>query len=219
MGSHTFFAAGRAPHTIVRLLAGTLISVPLVLISQPSNAAASDVELTFDQAAFLSSQPIVSTEDFNEFATPTEYPPKQRRVVIDSVRYRSVDPSPPSWVIDIVGPPTPDNALTRRFNSGPGVVGPLEVAVAIRDGKSVRAVGFIFRPFFTSNNQFELIATEANGATTSFFLPPDIDATYIGLSSPNLIKKVFITQHSELTGSITNFAFDDVSRSPIITTR
>jgi hypothetical protein len=219
MGAHTFFAAGRAPHTMLRLLAGTLISVPLVLLAQPSNAAESDVELTFDQAAFLASQPIVSTEDFNEFPTPTEYPPTQRRVVIDSVRYRSVDRTPPGWVIDIIGPPTPDNALTRRFNSGPGVAGHLAAAVAFRDGKSVRAVGFMLRPFFTLNNQFELIVTEADGATTSFVLPPDIGATYIGLSSPNLIKRVFITQDSALSGSLTNFAFDDVSRSRIITTR
>jgi hypothetical protein len=216
MGAHTFFTAGRAPHTMLRLLAGTLISVPLVLLAQPSNAAESDVVLTFDQAAFLASQPIVSTEDFNEFPTPTEYPPKQRRVVIDSVRYRSVDQSPPSWAIDSIN--TPDNALTRRFNSGPGVVGPLEMAVAFRDGKSVRAVGFTFLPF-SPNNQFELIVTEADGATTSFFLRPDLGATYIGLSSPNLIKRVFITQHSGLAGGITNFALDDVSRGRIITTR
>jgi hypothetical protein len=219
MRVHQMLSGASARTRAMRLLIVGLLSAPLVLVSPLSAAAAeSDVTLTLDEAAFLSSAPIVTTETFEEFPIPTEYPPTQHRVVIQSVRYRSIEHTSPSWVIDLdpAADTAPDSVLFRRFNSGAGAVGRLRVAIAFRDGGSVDALGFRLEPFAQlSPNAFELIVTEANGDTTSFLLPRDIDDTYIGLSSPNRIKRVLVTQHSELTGGIVNFAFDDVSRGRI----
>jgi hypothetical protein len=204
---------------VLRLVMAGLLSVSLGLVLHPPSAAAgTGVALTFDEGGFLSSSHIVTTETFEEFPTPTEYPPTQRRVVIQSVRYRSIENTSPSWVIDAdPAETTPDNVLLRRFNSGAGAVGLLRAAIAFRDGGSVTALGFRLEPFATlSPNAFELIVTDANGAVTSLPLPRDIDDTYIGLSSPDGIKRVVITQHSEVTGGVVNFAVDDVSRSRIM---
>jgi hypothetical protein len=195
------------------MLAGALIAVPLILVAHGGTAdAAPDPTLTFDRAAFLSSNPIVSTETFDEFATPTEFPPKQRRVVIDAVRYRSVDPGPPSWAIDTVG--SPDNALLRRFNSGSGPLGSLQLAIAFRDGGSSPALGFLLQPFATTS-QFELVVTEADLSTTTFVLPRDIGDTYIGVSSPDRIKRVLIRQVRAVSGGLTNFQINDTSRGRV----
>jgi hypothetical protein len=218
MGIHQVLAARRAPHRAARIVAGMMVAAPLMVAAHGSTAeAAAATNLTFDEAAFLSSNPIVSTETFDEFATPTEYPPTQRRVVIDAVRYRSVDPGTPSWVID-AGVASPDNALLRRFNSGSGPLGTLQLAIAFRDGGSSRALGFLLQPFATTS-QFELIVTEATGDTTSYLLPRDIGDTYLGVSSPNGVKRVLIRQHSEISGGVTNFAVNDVSRGRIVRAR
>jgi hypothetical protein len=204
----------------LRVLVVGLLAAPLALVAQsPAANAEPGVVVTFDEAGFLSSSPVVTTETFEEFPIPTEYPPTQRRVVIQSVRYRSIENTSPSWVIDLdpAAVTTPDSALFRRFNSGAGAVGLLRAAIAFRDGGSVPALGFRLEPFaIFSPNAFELIVTETNGDITSFPLPRDIDDTYIGLSSPNGIKRVVVTQHSEITGGVVNFAFDDVSRGRIV---
>jgi hypothetical protein len=213
----------RSPHTWPRrtssLLIGALLAAPVIVVTQPPAAVGeASVTLTFDEAGFRASQPIVTTETFEEFPTPTEYPPTQRRVVIQSVRYRSIEDTPPSWAIDLdpAEVASEDNVLLRRFNQGAGPVGRLRAAIAFRDGGSVPALGFRLEPFATSSpNAFELIVTEANGNVSSFQLPRDIDDTYIGLSSPNGLKRVVVTQHPETTGGIVNFAFDDVSRGRI----
>jgi hypothetical protein len=217
MGVHQVLAAGRLPHRAARLLAAALVAAPLAVAVQPSAASTAGPTLTFDKAAFLSSHRIVSTETFDEFATPTEYPPRQRRVVIDSVRFRSVDPAPPSWAID-AGVASPDNALLRRFNSGSGPLGSLQLAIAFRDGGSSPALGFLLQPVATTS-QFELVVTEANGDATSYVLPRDIGDTYIGVSSPNGVTRVLIRQHLETGVGLTNFAVNDVSRGRIAPAR
>lgn len=212
MGALQMFATGRTVHSALRLLTAALLSAALVLPTAPWAAAGvGDAVLTFNESGFLRSRPIVSTETFEEFASPTEFPTNQRRIVIDSVRYRSVDPAPPFWTIELDGFPMPDNVLLRRFSSGADTA---QLALGFRDGGSVRAVGFRLQPFATSN-RFEIVVTEANGNTTSSLLAADIGTRYIGLSSPNRIKRVLISQRPEPSGGFTNFALDDVSRSRI----
>ena len=206
MGIHQVLAR-HSPHRAARIIAGVLVVAPLMVAAHGSSAdAVAATTLTFDKTAFLSSNPIVSTETFDEFATPTEYPPTQRRVVIDAVRFRSVDPGTPSWVVD-AGVASPDNALLRRFNSGSGPLGSLQLAIAFRDGGSSPALGFLLQPFAT------------RGHTTSYLLPRDIGDTYIGVSSPNGVKRVLIRQRSEISGGVTNFAVNDVSRGRIARAR
>src|SRR5436190_5081148 len=175
--------------------------------------------MTFDEAAFLNSAPLVTTETFNEYPSPTEFPPDQLRIVSKSIRFRSVDPSPePGWIIDLDGFPNPDNVLFRHFAVN-GFEGTGQLAIAFRDGHSVPAVGFRLQAFGTPN-QIELLVTETDGAVTSFFLPRDMYELYIGLTSPNGIKRVLIRQHPELTaGGMSNFSLDDVSRGQLSTTR
>jgi hypothetical protein len=116
-------------------------------------------------------------------------------------------------VID-AGIASPDNALLRRFNSGSGPLGSLQLAIAFRDGGSSPALGFLLQPFATTS-QFELVVTEASGDATTYLLPPDIGDTYIGVSSPNRVTRVLIRQRSDLSGGLTNFAVNDVSRGRI----
>jgi hypothetical protein len=215
MDLHEVFAGRHPQRRAARVLAAALVAAPLALTASGGAAeAAPGATVTFDQTSFLSSNPIVSTETFDEFASPTEYPPTQRRVVIDAVRYRSVDPAPPGWVID-AGVASPDNALFRRFSTGSGPLGSLQLAIAFRDGGSSTAIGFLLQPFATTS-QFELVITEASGDVTTMLLPRDIGDTYIGVSSPNRIKRVLIRQHSEISGGVTNFAVNDVSRGRIL---
>jgi hypothetical protein len=208
--------SGAGGHRLVtaRLLLAALSTAALVLGASPALAAASGPVLTLDEQQFLSSRPIVSTETFDEFSTPTEFPTTQRRVVIDGVRYRSVDVAPPWWIVDQEFFTQPTNVLFRRFSNGFETTA--DLAVAFRDGGSARAIGFRLNPFAT-NNRFELRVTEADGATTTVALPIGIvGPQYVGLSSPNRIRRVVITQRSDLPGvSLSNFSLDDVSRSAI----
>jgi hypothetical protein len=198
----------------IRLLLAALSTVTLVLGASPAQAAASGPVLTLDEHQFLSSRPIVSTETFEEFSTPTEFPTTQRRVVIDGVRYRSIDPAPPWWIVDQEFFAEPTNVLFRRFSSGFDVT--INLAIAFRDGGSARALGFRLNPFAT-NNRFELQVTEANGAVTTLALPIGmVGPQYVGVSSPNRIRRVLITQRSDISGvSLSNFSLDDVSRGAI----
>ena len=214
MAAHTTSGAGGHRVVTWRLLITALSATALFLGASPAEAAASGPVLTLDEQQFLGSRPIVSTETFDEFTTPTEFPITQRRVVIDGVRYRSVDKAPPWWIIDQEFFAQPTNVLFRRFSNGFGTTA--DLAIAFRDGRPARAIGFRLNPFAT-NNQFELQVTEANGAITTLALPVGIvGPQYVGLSSPNRIRRVLITQRSDIPGvSLSNFSLDDVSRSAL----
>jgi hypothetical protein len=175
------------------------------------------VRLTFDAARFAATQPITSIETF-EGLLDTQYPPTLRRPVIDSVRYHSLDPADPWWGFDVetrTSETDLSTVLVRRF-SETGFLSKGELALGFRDGGSVRAIG-LWLTISSFPNQFELRVTEANGATTSFMLPADVQGRiFIGLSSFRHIRRVLITQHPELTaGGMSNFSIDDVSRTKI----
>jgi hypothetical protein len=215
MAAHHLSGAGGRRQLAVRLLTAVLSCVALILGGAPVTAAASPgAVLTFDEHQFLSSRPIVSTETFDEFASPTNFPPNRHRVVIDAVRFRSVDAAAPYWAVEREEFAVPTNALFRRFAEGFELSA--DLAVAFRDGGSVRALGFRLFPFGTPNS-FELVVTEADGTSTSFALPTDISAPqFVGLSSPNRITRVLIRQRGDGTGGgISNFSLDDVSRGAI----
>lgn len=214
MAAHTRSGAGGHRLATFRLLLAALSTAALVLGASPAIGAVSGPVLTLDEQQFLSSRPIVSTETFEEFSTPTEFPTTQRRVVIDGVRYRSIDPAPPWWIVDQESFAEPTNALFRRFSNGFGFTA--DLAVAFRDGGSARALGFRLYAFAT-NNRFELQVTEANGAVTTLALPIGmVGPTFVGVSSPNRIRRVRITQRSDISGvSLSNFSLDEVSRSAI----
>ena len=76
------------------------------------------VWFTTDKAVFLEHVRVHSTETFDEFATPTTFPASQRRLTFDGVRYTSLAPENPSFVIRLDGYPPRSNALSRNFTEG-----------------------------------------------------------------------------------------------------
>ena len=108
----------------------------------------------------------------------------------------------------------PEGDLAAQLGEPPGVI--RSQIAELRDAgfeiEERPALGFRLQVVATPN-QVELVVTEANGAVTSFFLPPDMYELYLGLQSSVGIKRVLIRQHPELTaGGMGNISLDDVTR-------
>jgi hypothetical protein len=75
-------------------------AVVIVTLGSSTRAVAA-VILSTDRSLFLSSNPIVSTETFDDFPHPTQFPVTNHSVTIDLVTY--FDPAPnPGWTLDEV---------------------------------------------------------------------------------------------------------------------
>ena len=182
-------------------------AVAIVTLGSSTGAMAT-VILSTDRSLFLSSNPIVSTETFDEFPHPTQFPLSNHSVTIDLVTY--FDPAPnPGWRLDEVSiTSSPPNSLFSSLSVEDNII-------TFDRGGFVRGFGFQFIPFghpSGADARFHFLVNEINGATTDFLRsPPD---AFLGFSSSLGIRTVSVTQESVL-GVKTNFAFDDVSRSSV----
>jgi hypothetical protein len=166
------------------------------------------VTLTTDRTVFLGSNSIVSTETFDEFVTPTQFPIADQTITISGVSYFSAI-SDPGWTVsNVFVTSSPPNVLFAN------ALGDRTISF---DGGYVRSVGLIFRAVAVAA-QFHFVVREIDGTLTDFVrLPNDglTDFGYLGFSSSIGIESVLVSQQQG-QGFVTNFTFDDVSRSAVI---
>jgi hypothetical protein len=123
-----------------------------------------------DPSLFLSTNPIVSTETFDEFPV-TQFPGQS--VTIDGVTYSdptlfpgwTVAPSLSLPLLPLSGP----NALFTQFSDANKTI--------TFGGGDVLAFGFTFIPF-GANSEFDFQVVETDGSVSSFILSPP--SPYIG---------------------------------------
>ncbi len=171
-----------------------------------STYAIATVILTTDRSLFLSSNSIVSTETFDEFAHPTQFPVSDQSVTIDLVTY--FDPTPaPGWSLDQISiTSSPPNSLFTRNSLA-------DKTITFESG-FVRAFGFQFIAFVHApgaDARFHFLVSEIDGSITDFLQSPPNE--FLGFSSSVGIRSMSVIQE-RVQGVLTNFAFDDVSRSP-----
>ncbi len=209
----------RANRSILRGLAvvGVALSLTLgatVSVSAASSGHAGRLTVTYDEDAFLTANRIRVTQTFDD---PTEFPPEQRTVHFQGVRFRSKDTAPPYWRVGGVPGATvqcPEVCrLYRAFSDDPDETA--DMKIAFRKRGSVRSFGFLL-DIFGSPNQFVIRVVESDGTVTPIWLPPDARDTYVGLHSRIGIKKIVIEQPNQAEG-YGNFAIDQFSRSYIMT--
>ncbi len=209
------------PGTRHRLVHGLLVAgvAMSVAVGGAVDASAGGTEhsrrltVTYDEDAFLQANRISVTQTFDD---PKEFPPEQRAVMFDGVRFWSKDTAPPYWRVGGVEGATvqcPEVcSLYRAFRDGADSE---VMTIAFRNHGVVRSFGFELSPF-GSPNQFVIKVVEADGRVTPIWLQRDAGTTYLGLHSRIGIRKVVITQRPDKADGVSaNFSIDQVSRSYI----
>lgn len=199
----------RPRRRLSRILGATVALLLVAAVSPPSSAGAS-VQYFADPGAFLAAANVVSTETYEEIPPPGPWDSSQRTVVVDMVRYRSLDTQPPGFrVVSSGWPPPASAALTRWFG---GWQNTYELELGLVNNGSTRALGFRL-VMTTRPNQFVVTAQLIDGSSHVIELEPDVNFQYVGLAAPTGITRVLIHQRGS---SESNFAIDDVSRGPVV---
>lgn len=199
------------------IVAGVAMSLTLggtVAVSAGGHRHAGQLSVTYNEDLFLAKNSIRVTQTFDH---PTEFPPEQRTVYFQGVRFRSKDTAAPYWRVggvegaDVQCPEV--CRLYRAFSDGPDETA--DMKITFRRRGSVRSFGFLL-DVFGAQNQFVIRVVESDGKVTPIWLPPDTGDIYVGLHSRIGIRKIVIQQPNQADG-FGNFAIDEFSRSYITT--
>lgn len=181
---------------------GTVLCLGAVIDALPVEA----VTLETERDTFLNTNPIVSTETFDSFGVSV-FPGTS--VTIDSITY--TDPNAPEWRIDTVNATAPFSLFSNEVGAN---------ILTFGDNQFVNQLGFFLIPFgsdpVSGNLQFQFIVEEITGVTTSFASVPQAGFNnFLGFSSNAGIRRLVVSPQRSSGGVLTNYSFDNVSRSEI----
>ena len=177
----------------------------LLLSSVIDSKSVATVLQYFDETVFRSSNAIASTETFDSFSAGYWGVPS---VTIDQITYTDPGSNPYWWV----GQPlsyshSPPNALYRVNSIS-------DITMTFGSGNYTTGLGFWLDPF-TGPTIFSAQVEEVSGQVSTFSL----DSTSSGFnafSSSLGISQLIIMQTRTPSGTLGNFALDDVSRATVV---
>ena len=157
---------------------------------------------------FLRAAPIVSTETFDEFPTPTVL--GTGTVIVDGVTYTSDQPAA-RWIAGILIHQVPPRFVSPPNDFGTDLIG--SDTLTFGAAATTNAIGFFLLTagVFTTYN---VIVTTADGAQFIDPLVGEPNPAFRGFVAPEGIASVTVTHISPL--SLFNFSFDNVSRGNIV---
>lgn len=173
-------------------------------------ALGSTLQIFSSQTAFLDSAPIVSTKTFDD--TSTMYF-REREIEIDGVFYRNFPTDEvQGWSItnSVVDAPSKPNVLLSNSLT--------ENQISFGTNQLVHAFGFAMIAGGSSNGEtarYHFSITEVNNRETSFVINWPSGVKYFGFLSEPGISEITVGPDRAQDFAIF-FAFDDVSRSEIV---
>jgi hypothetical protein len=176
-------------------------------------APGSTLQIFSSETTFLNAAPIVSTKNFDDISSITHFTEEQ--IEIDGVFYRnSPTGEVQGWSVtnSVVDAPSKPNVLVSNSLT--------ENQISFGAGQFVQAFGFAMIAGGSSNGEtarYRFVIREVNSPGTSFVINWPVGVRYLGLLSEHGIAEITVGPDPTQNFGIF-FAFDNVSRSDIVST-
>jgi hypothetical protein len=185
-------------------------------LSIGNSSQAATLQIYDSEETFLSSTPIVSTETFDEFPSPTFF--FEPQVEIDKVLYKTDNPFEPEfpgnpvWTVGIGAGPS----VTNPNDFGSNFIGNHQISFG--ENQFVNAFGFFIGTggIFPTPN-YEISVRETNGITSVISLTVINDVAYRGFVSTTGISSITV-RDPDSSIAVSNWSYDNVSRGEIQST-